>query len=361
VHGGRDWMSLLGSLPDALAACPDESRVFPTVAWCVVPNVADGLVVDRLEGSSVRQEHAHHVSRGIANALHAARAPRPLQGDSAVARVLRGEEASMIAEDGHSMIVGLPRTSRALTFLGEEKFTDYDLTRAEVLAQWVAFALNVRTTDPAAINTSLAAAVHDLVNPLTVITANARGLRRGEDAEVRISMIERAAERMHRIATDALDQIRGATDRVSIELCWTYTEDLFEEAASAIRDAAEARRITVEVQDADGLVVCDRSRILQVLVNLLENAVKFTPAGGIITMSAARVDDRVRIRVTDSGRGIPAAELPRLFERYWRNSGGTGIGLATARALVAAHDSELAVASTVGAGSTFWFDLHCAG
>jgi signal transduction histidine kinase len=143
-------------------------------------------------------------------------------------------------------------------------------------------------------------------------------------------------------------------------LCWTYTGDLFEEAAGAVREIASARGILLEVEDGDCLVVCDRARIVQVLINLLENAVKFTPAGGTVTLAAASVEDRVRIRVSDTGRGIADADLPRLFERYWRNSGGTGIGLATARALVAAHDSDLRVTSTVGSGSTFFFDLHSA-
>lgn len=355
-------MSLLGSVPHAIASCGDDTRLLATLAWCIVPMIADGLVVDRVDGSQIRQEHSHHTTRAISNALHAARGARPLHEDTAVARVLRGDP-SLITEDGHGMIIAVSSgaTRRAFTFIAADKFTDYDLSRAEVLAQWVGFALATRASQaPVPINATLAAAIHDLVNPLTVISVNARGLRGAPDADARLSIIERASERMHRVATDALDQIRGATERLSIELAWTYTADLFDDAASAVRDAATARGITLDVQGGDCLVICDRSRIVQVLVNLLENAIKFTPRGGMITLSAAHVDDGVRIRVTDNGRGISAADLPRLFDRYWRNSGGTGIGLATARALVAAHDAELQVASTVGAGSTFWFDLHAA-
>jgi signal transduction histidine kinase len=362
VSQDRDWTSLLGSLPHAIASCAEEARILPTVAWCVVPAVADGFIVDRMEGTKIRQEHAHHSSRAIANALYEARAPRPLAEESVVAGVLRGEP-SVITDDGHGMVVALPTLGarRVITFLSGNKFTDVDLTQAEVFAQWLAFALTMRAAPPVPpISTSLASAVHDLMNPLMVISTNARGLREATDIDVRLSMIERSAQRMHRIATDALEQIRGATDRISIELCWTYTGDLFEEAAGAVRDAATARGIAIDVRDDDGLVVCDRSRVVQVLVNLLENAVKFTHRGGLITLSAARVEDHVRIRVTDNGRGIAEADLPRLFDRYWRNSGGTGIGLATARALVAAHDSELQVTSTLGSGSTFWFDLHSA-
>lgn len=359
---GRDWTSLLGSLPHAIESCADAAHILPAVAQCVVPTVADGFMVDRLEGSLVRQEHVHHSSRSIAKALYSARAPRPVDDGGLVADVLRGER-SAIAEDGHAIVVAVPspEVRRAATFLSEGTFTRSDLTQAEVLAQWLSLAFSMRASEPQVpVHGGIAAAMHDLINPLTVIATNARGLREAGDLETRLAMIERAAQRMHRIAIDMLDQVRGATERISIELSWTYTGDLLEEAAAAVHDAACARAITLEVQDGDGLVVCDRSRIVQVLINLLENAIKFTPRGGRVTLAAATVDDRVRIRVSDNGRGIPPADLARLFDRYWRSSGGTGIGLATAHALVAAHDSELKVTSTVGSGSTFWFDLHAA-
>lgn len=363
VAMARDWTSLLGSLPHAIASCTEEARLLPTVAWCVVPAIADGFVVDRLDGAAIRQEHSHHSSRPLANALYGARAPRPLNEDSVVARVLRGEP-SVITEDGHGMVVAVPSsgTRRVLTFLSGDKFNDHDLTQAEVLAQWLSFALATCAKEPALpVSTSIASAVHDLINPLTVITVNASGIREAVDVDARLALIERAAARMQRIANDALDQVRSATDRVSIELSWTYTGDLFEEVAASVRDVATARGITLDVQDSDDLVICDRARIVQVLVNLVENAIKFTPRGGLVTLATARVENGVRVRVTDNGRGISDADLPRLFERYWRNSGGTGLGLATARALVAAHDSELRVSSAVGSGSTFWFDLHGAG
>ncbi len=334
-------------------------RVLPTIARCVVPAVADGFVVDRLEGTLIRQEHAHHSSRAIAKALYSARAPRPLEEDH-VSRVLRGE-VSALADDGHSIVVAVPTAEirRAATFLTEGCFTQSDLRQAEALAQWLSLAFSMRRGEPQVpVHGPIAAAMHDLLNPLTVIATNARGIREADDLEARLSMIERAAQRMHRIAVDMLDQVRGATERISIELCWTYTGDLLEEAAVAVRDAARARAITLDVQDGDGLVMCDRSRIVQVLINLLENAIKFTPRGGRVTLAAAAVADRMRIRVSDTGRGISPADQARLFDRYWRSSGGTGIGLATAHALVAAHDSELNVSSTLGSGSTFWFDLH---
>lgn len=359
---GRDWTSLLGSLPRAIEACTDVTRILPAVAQLVVPAVADGFIVDRVDDSVIHQEHVHHSSRAMAKALYAARAPRPIDDESLAARVLRGG-SSVLSDDGHAIAVAVSSTGvrRAATFLTEGTFTTADLAQADVLAQWLSLAFSMRASEPKLpVHGSIAAAMHDLINPLTVIATNARGIRRAEDLETRLAMIERAAQRMHRIAIDMLDQVRGATERISIELCWTYTGDLLEEAAAAVRDAAAARAISLVIEDSDGLVVCDRSRILQVLVNLLENAIKFTPRGGRVTLAATPADDRVRIRVTDTGRGIPPADLARLFERYWRSSAGTGIGLATAHALVAAHDSELKVASTVGSGSTFWFDLHAA-
>jgi len=105
----------------------------------------------------------------------------------------------------------------------------------------------------------------------------------------------------------------------------------------------------------------------QVLFNLLDNAVRFTPTGGAVTVSAHRHNGAVEVKVTDTGVGIPAEHLPRLFERFYRadparsrEDGGTGIGLAIARSVVEAHGGHIRAESEIGKGSVFTFDLPVA-
>ena len=108
----------------------------------------------------------------------------------------------------------------------------------------------------------------------------------------------------------------------------------------------------------------DRPRVIQVLTNLVANAIKFTPAGGAVEVTAGVDGDRMRVTVRDTGVGIPANELSKLFQRFsqldmsvTRQSGGTGLGLSICKALVEAHGGEIGVTSEPGTGSTFWFAL----
>jgi len=102
--------------------------------------------------------------------------------------------------------------------------------------------------------------------------------------------------------------------------------------------------------------------IQRVLENLIENAIKYTPAGGQIGISLLNADNRVTTRVTDTGQGIPEADLPHIFERFYRvdkhrNADGTGLGLAIAKRIVQLHNSSIAVDSKLNTGTTFSFPL----
>jgi signal transduction histidine kinase len=140
---------------------------------------------------------------------------------------------------------------------------------------------------------------------------------------------------------------------------------LFDETLKVIEPQARAHGITVatEVHAAVPLVTADRARLAQVLSNLVTNALKFTPAGGRVCIRVRRLDDALQISVEDSGAGIPASDLPRVFDRYWRadptSRTGAGLGLAICKGIVEAHGGRIWVESTVGRGTTFHFTVPC--
>jgi signal transduction histidine kinase len=133
--------------------------------------------------------------------------------------------------------------------------------------------------------------------------------------------------------------------------------------------AFEERGVTLSCEVADDCVVmADPDRLAEILANLLDNALRHTPAGGRVTLTAGCSSDTARLSITDTGEGITAEHLPRVFERFYRidggrsrQQGGSGIGLAIARALVEAHDGCIRAQSAgPGTGSTFTVDLPLA-
>ncbi len=137
------------------------------------------------------------------------------------------------------------------------------------------------------------------------------------------------------------------------------------------RFAPQARQAGIQLQvQAAGLpaLTGDGDRLAQVLTNLVDNALKFTPSGGLVRLSAVRAGDLIEIRVTDTGAGIPPEVLPRIFERFYqadpaRQAGkkhGAGLGLAIVREIVRAHGGKISVRSAVGQGSEFTVQLPLA-
>jgi signal transduction histidine kinase len=122
---------------------------------------------------------------------------------------------------------------------------------------------------------------------------------------------------------------------------------------------AAGKGIRIEAQAPEHLnVMGDRSRLHQILGNLIGNAIKFTPEGGEIHVEARKLDSLVEFAVRDSGPGIPAKDVPRLFDRFWQAQAtarkGTGLGLSIVKAMVEAHDGTVSVDTAEGSGSTFF-------
>jgi signal transduction histidine kinase len=138
---------------------------------------------------------------------------------------------------------------------------------------------------------------------------------------------------------------------------------LLSEAASLLEPQAAARGLQLKVDVSDDIptIQCDRGRVLQVIGNLVGNAIKFTQSGGEIRIAVRPVDDAIQVSVSDTGAGIPENQIPHIFERYWKGKTkgiqGTGLGLYIVKAIVKAHGGRIWVESAVAEGTTFFFTL----
>lgn len=214
---------------------------------------------------------------------------------------------------------------------------------------------------------------HELRTPLTNIRSYTETLldAAGDipiDTEKQfLGVISSESERMARIVTDLLTLSKLDYGRMELRMTRFSLADMLHNVANAMKLTAEdsGHELAVDTPDDLPKIVGDRERIEQVVVNILSNAVKYTPSGGHIRLSARELSgNRVRITVEDDGVGIPAADVPRLFERFYRvdkarsrAAGGTGLGLAIAKEIVEQHEGKIALASEYGKGTTVTITL----
>ncbi|HEV2108051.1 MAG TPA: ATP-binding protein, partial [Thermomicrobiales bacterium] len=214
---------------------------------------------------------------------------------------------------------------------------------------------------------------HELRTPLAAIKALVETLEAGaiDDPGVAPAFLSRIVGEVDRLADlvdDLLDLARLESGRVTLRIVESAPADLISSGIERLVPLIERAQIDLNVDVSEQLpsVRADQARIEQVLLNLVHNAVKFTPPGGQLDVSARQEQDAVRFDIRDSGVGIPSDELPRLFERFYkadkaRRTDGTGLGLAIAKHIVQAHGGTIWAESTVGQGSTFSFTLPVAG
>jgi signal transduction histidine kinase len=208
----------------------------------------------------------------------------------------------------------------------------------------------------------LGVVAHDLRNPLNSILLATSILRRKPGDDRRIDMMERAARRMDHLIRDLVDASRlDADETLAIVQGSEALEPILDEAVGTASLNASAKSIHVESECPPGLRLrCDRERLLQVLGNLLDNAVKFTPEHGRIHVRATRMSELVRIEVTDSGPGIKPEHQARVFNRHWSGrlaGSGAGLGLFIAHGIVRAHGGRMWLHSEPGQGTSFFFTL----
>jgi signal transduction histidine kinase/DNA-binding response OmpR family regulator len=397
--------AFLAEASRVLGSSFDTSTTLAQLARLAVPELGDMCVVDVLDEDGYRQVGAAHVDSTKEGMIRSARPgprsrSRPLAqifeagqpvlfsevSDALVSEIAAGEEpiAELLAVIGprSAMVVPLRAGDRpigGLTLIAAESGRRYgpdDLSLAQELAHRAALSVeNARLYAHAQAATHardemLAVVAHDLRNPLSTISLGAELLLDTTEDDAahafqrrHLSTVKRSAERMNRLIQDLLDVSRITGGKMAVIPREEDASLLLTEAAAMLRPLAEARGISFQTRGTKDLprLRMDAARVMQVISNLVGNALKFTPEGGTVTLAASREERELRISVIDTGSGISPEQLPHVFGRFWQaddgDRRGLGLGLAIARGIVEAHGGRIWVESELGAGSIFHFTL----
>ena len=214
---------------------------------------------------------------------------------------------------------------------------------------------------------------HELRTPMTSIRGSLGLLSAGALGELSpaaarmVKIALESSERLTRLINDILDIERIETGTMPMELERTRCVDVIETAVDQVHTIAVEAGVQLSITEADGWVLADADRIVQTLVNLLGNAIKFSEPHSVVELETSVGPTFVTFRVRDQGRGIPAEKLAAVFRRFEqvdssdaRDKGGSGLGLAISRSIVERHGGEISVESTFGLGSTFSFTIPVA-
>jgi PAS domain S-box-containing protein len=379
------------------------------IADAPIPRLADGCIVDFV-GSSDRLERVTSVVAGreIATPLHAlGRHPLTWDSPSPIVDVIRRRRSLLVSSiddewlEGNEepaliphwkamgaramLIVPLSAGGRslgAMTLLATDpkrRFSDDTLALADKLGRTASLALsNAQLYDAAqranrARDEVLGVVSHDLRNPLSTILMGVSAIREMPPDDVAgreklLNTISEATSWMNRMIQDLLDVASIERGALSLERKPVPPALLVTQAMEMFVLEAESHGIALSAEMGPELpqVSADDVRIVQVLGNLLRNAIKFTPNHGRITMRATRVGGMVEFSVSDTGSGIEPEAQSHVFDRYWKAIGngrtrGTGLGLSIAKGIVEAHGGHIWVDSAVGKGATFTFSLPASG
>ena len=209
---------------------------------------------------------------------------------------------------------------------------------------------------------------HELRSPLTVINGYLEAMQDGslEPTPVRLGIIQQEVSQLNRLVTDLRTLALADAGQLDISKAEIDLQTFFQHLSNAHALQAQSKNIDLTFEKSQELeiIFADEGRILQVLSNLITNAIRHTYEGGKISVSAELGNNEAVIKVTDSGEGIPENELDYLFDRFYRvdpsrqsSSGESGLGLSIVKALVEAHGGRVSVQSEVGIGTTFTFTL----
>jgi signal transduction histidine kinase len=211
-------------------------------------------------------------------------------------------------------------------------------------------------------------ASHELRTPLAVIRANAEYLQLEQPENAEVADIVSESERLSALVETLLALARGDVAGAGLERALVDLGEVVEAAVTSMQPLAEERQVELTVVTGDGMTVLgDREQLRQLVIILVDNGLRYTPADGRVHVQAGADRDSAVLTVHDNGIGIPPEAVGRVFERFYRadsartrDSGGAGLGLAIARELVGGHGGRIEVDSTEGAGTTFTVRLPLA-
>lgn len=390
-----------------LAASLEYEATLQNVARLVVADFADWCMVDVVDRQGrlrdVAVAHRDHAKEELARTL-VRRLPQLPSAPHGVARVLRtlqpeshgsDEEApelghylgaeypDALRELGARCYICVPLIARekaigAVTYVrgpASPRYTDRDLALAQELARRAAIAIDnsmlhretaeaVRERDEL-----LAIFSHDVRNLIQTIRHNVDTLREGGDSRIDaecVTRISRAASRMKQLVDDTLDVSRVAAAGLELDLHLQEVEALVSDAVDAVWSTAKAKDVHIDAHAPSGLrLQCDPTRLFQALVNLLDNAIRYTPSGGRVVVEAQPEQGNVLFTVSDPGPGIPEGDLPHVFDRFWQGRNqrraGAGLGLTIVKGVVDAHGGRIRVESAQGQGTIFRFVVPLGG
>lgn len=406
----EEAQALLADVSSILVESLDHRRMLPELAARLVPALGDVCLIDEVVGPSATREVASAYSKRALDAkLGAWKRPEPLERGATpdVDRVLASRKAELRADATNTawlaaalgleraepleqfrpascLFVPLYARDRALGLMtlvssAPRKLTTHDLALAEEVGRRAALAMeNAILYDEArravrAREDVLAVVSHDLRNPLSAIAMSAGVLERAkahgaddERTERLLQTIRRSVEQIERLISDLLDFGRLEAGQFTIEPAVHGVRGLLQESLEIFAPLATKKGFSLETHASEELsLCCDRGRVLQILSNLLDNAAKFTPRGGAVTVTVERAGDTARFTVSDTGPGMTEEELSRIWERYWQakktpGRAGVGLGLYITKGLVEAHGGRIWAESKVGEGTQFHFTLPLA-
>ncbi len=222
----------------------------------------------------------------------------------------------------------------------------------------------------------MADASHELRTPVAILCGEAdvalsQPGRSSEEYRASLDVLRSEAKRLKHIVEDLFTLARADAGQYPLTLTDFYLDELVAESARSVRTLAAAKRITIGCNDSKEMPIhADEALLRRMIVNLLDNAIKYTPAGGSVSVSWDVQDSQYRICVSDTGEGIPGELQPRIFERFFRadkarsrsesDGGGAGLGLSISRWIVQAHNGQLELTRSDTHGSTFTFLLPAA-
>ncbi len=216
----------------------------------------------------------------------------------------------------------------------------------------------------------MAMVAHDLRTPLTSIRASLSLMSMGamgempDKAKHQIDGAEKNTKRLLNLINDLLDIEKMEAGKMEMKHTDCVLQEIFDEAAESVAEFARNAKVEIEVQETSITFQGDQERLVRVLINLLGNAVKFSPANSTVKMTAEEQVDMLEMRVSDQGRGIPPEFKEKIFVRFQQvnpedkqEKQGTGLGLAICKAIVDGHKGTIGFDSELGKGSSFWIRI----